>query len=555
MIFILLLEVLFVNTYTNKISELYGDGAKRALREDALMVKELTKGYTKSNFQDMFGNVKKRFTLIDENGNILYDSERYTKEDEMANHKAREEVREALETGEGFAIRKSKTLRENMAYYGLLNVDTNGEKTVIRTSISYDEEIKDLRYLLMNQIFFFLILNMAIYICYKNYLKRDLFKRIETMREALESGDEIKTIYAKGDAWLVKFWKVVRDWQKENLENIRKLNEEKMRLKRVISAVDLSIILVNEDSKIIMKNNSLGYLYANGKMDSLYEKVKYIEILNVINKGMKTKENIKEEIFISKLKKYLLITVKYMEFKKEFLITVKDITRSRELGEVQKNFIANVSHELKTPLTNIKGYLIALEDAPMELQKNFLEIIRSNVEKLENITMDFLNISKIESSKILNLAPVPFERLKDEVEKILNGKLKKSGAIIDYNLDLKDENNYMNIDFEKTVTILKNLIENGIIYNNKTPHIVVNIKEEEGRYNISVKDNGIGFPENEKENIFERFYRIDKARTSNVAGTGLGLSIVKETIEVCGGKIEVSSFENEGSEFCFTLLK
>ena len=233
----------------------------------------------------------------------------------------------------------------------------------------------------------------------------------------------------------------------------------------------------------------------------------------------------------------------------------RDITRSRELGEIQKNFIANVSHELKTPLTNIKGYLIALEDAPQELQKNFFEIIRSNVEKLENITMDFLNISKIESSKIINLAPVPFERVKDEVEKILNGKVKKSGAVIEYNLDLKDENNYMNIDFEKTVTVLKNLIENGIIYNNKVPHITVSIKEEDDRYRVSVKDNGIGFPEQEKDNIFERFYRIDKARTSNVAGTGLGLSIVKETVDICGGKIEVFSSENEGSEFIFTLLK
>ncbi len=540
-----------------KISELYSEGARRALKEDALMVKQLSGDYyTKANFQDMFGNVKKRFTLIDLNGNILYDSERYTKEDEMANHKNREEVKEAIETGEGFAIRKSKTLRQSMAYYGLLYEAPNGEKAVIRTSINYDEEINDLRTLLITQIFFFIMLNIAIYICYKNYLKRDLFKKIESMREALESGDEIKTIYSKGDVWLVKFWKVVRDWQKENLKNIKRLNEEKTRLKRVISAVDLSIILVDEESQIKMKNNALGYLYIAGKVDSLYKKVKYIEIINVISKGMKNKENVKEEIFISKLKKYLLVTVKYLEFKKEFLITIKDITRSRELGEVQKNFIANVSHELKTPLTNIKGYLIALEDAPPELQKNFLEVIRSNVEKLENITMDFLNISKIESSKIVNLAPVPFERLKDEVEKTLNGKLKKSGAELEYKLDIADENNYMNIDFEKTATVLKNLIENGIIYNNnKPPHIEVTIKEEEDRYKISVKDNGIGVPEMEKESIFERFYRVDKARTSNVAGTGLGLSIVKETVEMCGGKIEVSSHEGEGSEFIFTLLK
>lgn len=541
--------------YMGKISQVYGNSAKRILREDALMVKEMTNGYSKDNFQDMFGHVKKRFTLIDVNGNILYDSERYTKEDKMANHKNREEIKEAFQTGEGFAIRKSKTLRQNMAYYGLLYENNDGEKNVIRTSINYDEEIKDLRTLFITQIFFFIILNIAIYICYKNYLKRDLFQKIESMREALESGDEIKTIYAKGDVWLVKFWKVVRDWQKENLKNIRQLNEEKTRLKRVISAVDLSIILVDEESRIIMKNNSLGYLYTNGKMETLYEKIKYIEVLDIITNAIKNKEDKKEEVFISSLKKYLLVTIKYLEFKKEFLITVKDITRSRELGEVQKNFIANVSHELKTPLTNIKGYLIALEDAPQELQKNFLDIIKSNVEKLENITMDFLNISKIESSKIINLAPIPFERVKDEVEKILSEKVKKSNALVEYKVNLRDENNYMNIDFEKTVTILKNLIENGIIYNDKTPHIIVDIKEEDDRYRISVKDNGIGFPEQEKENIFERFYRIDKARTSNVAGTGLGLSIVKESIELCGGKIEVYSSENEGSEFVFTLLK
>ena len=539
----------------NKISEVYGNTAKRALREDALMVKELTNGYTKDNFQDMFGKVKKRFTLIDENGSILYDSERYRKEEKMANHRNREEIKKAFETGEGFSIRKSKTLRQNMAYYGILNENIEGEKTVIRTSIGYDEEIKDLRILLGTQILFFIILNLAIYVCYKNYLKRDLFKKIENMREALESGDKIKTIYAKGDVWLVKFWKVVREWQKENLRNIEKLKEEKTRLKRVIEAVDISIILIDKEFKIIMKNSALGYLYEKGKIDYFYKKIKYIEVLNIIKKGAKTKETLKEEIFILTLKKYLLVTVKYLEFKNEFLITIKDITRSRELGEVKKNFIANVSHELKTPLTNIKGYLIALEDAPSELQKNFLEIIKSNVEKLENITMDFLNISKIESSKIINLAPVSFERVKDEVEKILSEKIKKSRAIIKYNFELKDENDYMNIDFEKVVTVLKNLIENGIIYNDKIPEIIVTLKEKEDRYRISVKDNGIGFPKQEKENIFERFYRVDKARTSNVAGTGLGLSIVKETVNICGGNIEVTSKEGEGSEFIFTLLK
>lgn len=549
------LEILFVNNYTNKISQLYGDTTKRILKEDALMIEQMTDGYTRNNFQDMFGKVKKRFTLIDSKGDILYDSEKYNKENEMANHLNREEIKEAFTDGEGFAVRKSSTLRKTMAYYGLLHTDSNGEKTVIRTSIDYDEEINDMRNLLFTQILFFIILNIAIYICYRNYLKRDLFQKIENIREAIEGGDEIKTIYAKGDAWLIKFWKVVRDWQKENLKNIRKLSEEKTRLKRVISAVDMSIILVDKDSRIIMKNDSLGCLYENNKLEYLHEKVKYIEILNVINQGIASKEDLKEEVFITQLKKYLLVTIKYLEFKKEFLITVKDITRSRELSDIQKTFISNISHELKTPLTNIKGYLIALEDAPEDIQKNFLNIIKSNVEKLENITMDFLNISKLETSKIVNVAPVSFDKIEDELEKLLSERIKKKGAVIEYKLDLKDKNNYVLVDSEKVITVLKNLIENGIIYNNNKPYIIVSVKEESDKYIISVKDNGIGISELEKSNIFDRFYRIDKARTSNVAGTGLGLSIVKETIEVYGGELTLESKEGEGSEFIFTLSK
>jgi two-component system phosphate regulon sensor histidine kinase PhoR len=112
----------------------------------------------------------------------------------------------------------------------------------------------------------------------------------------------------------------------------------------------------------------------------------------------------------------------------------------------------------------------------------------------------------------------------------------------------------MKIDLDKVILILKNLIENAIIYNKNTPEILVSVKEQFDRYVISVKDNGIGINESDTFKIFDRFYRVDKARTSNVAGTGLGLSIVNELVHICGGEIQVSSSE-KGTTFLFTLIK
>ena len=138
----------------------------------------------------------------------------------------------------------------------------------------------------------------------------------------------------------------------------------------------------------------------------------------------------------------------------------------------------------------------------------------------------------------------------------LNERIKTSGANITYNLNLLNKENELKIDFEKILTILKNLVENAIIYRgNTTPEIEISIIETKNRYKIGVKDNGVGIAPEEVEKIFERFYRVDKARTSNKAGTGLGLSIVKELVERCGGKVDVISKEGKGTIFIFTILK
>ncbi|WP_319370960.1 ATP-binding protein [uncultured Ilyobacter sp.] len=539
----------------NMISNLYQEVAKKTLREDALLIKNIAGNNSREDFQDIFGSIEKRFTLIDSKGIVIYDSEKYDEESTMENHSTRPEVIDAIRDGQGFNVRKSRTLGEFLAYYAIPYTDEYGEDYIIRVARGYNSDYKNIRNILIEQIIFFIILNMFIHFSYKNYLKRHLFNKVDEIREALEAGSEVTEIYSKGDVWLVEFWKVVQSWQSKNIKNLERLNLEKQILRQVISSVDMSIVLLDENMKVILKNESLNYLYSFSQGGYYYQGMKYIEIINVVKKATVEKKDVKEDVYISKLKKYLVIGVKYLEFRNQFIITIKDVTRNREMMEVQRNFISNISHELKTPLTNIKGYLIALEDAPETMRGSFLKVVKNNVDKLENITMNFLNISKIENSKVLNLAPVSFEKIQEEIEKMLSQYIKSKNAEIIYSINLLDANNYMRVDFDKLTTILKNLIENAIIYNDKKPVIKIEIKEVYDRYKIVIEDNGLGIPKEEIDSIFERFYRVDKARTSNVAGTGLGLPIVEELVGICGGKIEVESKEGKGSLFRFFMLK
>ncbi|MGL5703656.1 MAG: sensor histidine kinase, partial [Cetobacterium sp.] len=320
-------------------------------------------------------------------------------------------------------------------------------------------------------------------------------------------------------------------------------------------SIDSSICLFDEKLGLIIKNSKFNYLYEKDKTNYL-NLIKDLEIIDVMKKAINEKQNQKSEVYILRLKRYFSVNVKYLDQDQRYLLSVKDITATKGMIEVQKTFISNVSHELKTPLTNIKGYVIALEDAPDPLKIQFIKTIKNNIDKLENIIIDFLNISKIESSNIVNIEKVPVSRVKTELQAVLNERIKSSDATISYNLNLLNKENELKIDFEKVLTILKNLVENAIIYRgNKVPEIEISIIETKSRYKIGVKDNGVGVGPEEIEKIFERFYRVDKARTSNKAGTGLGLSIVKELVERCGGKIDVISKEGKGTIFIFTILK
>lgn len=549
-------EILFVILNTSMLSNIYKETEKNILKEDTLLVKLVAHGKPFEEYDELFKDTNIRFTIIDYQGKVYFDSKQPNQE-VMDNHSGRQEVFSAIYGNSGFAIRKSKTLGSYYAYYATKYKLSPEDRYIIRISEDYTEKMEQIKTVACILTLFFIFLNFVSYFFYKNYLKRDLENKIKIMKGFLESGElERKIFYGREEKWLYEFWEILEEWQKNNLDNIAKLDFEKKILDLIISSVDAFIGLIDNNGNFILKNNSLNHLLI---VDSqkYTESFKYIEIITLIKNSISLKKNIRKEVYVNGIKEYFLITIKYIKKNDQFLVTIKDITSTRRTVEIQKNFISNVSHELKTPLTNIKGYLIALEDAPKEIRLRFLNIINNNVEKLENIVLDFLNISKIESSKILQIIPVEPKLIEDQIRESLFGIIKRKKAELNFNWNLLEINQGMiNTDKEKLIMILKNLIENGIIYNtSEIPSIEVYITEEKSKYLFSVKDNGIGIPQDKLKKVFERFYRVDKARTSNMGGTGLGLAIVKELVEQFGGEIVIESSEHEGSNFRFYFLK
>lgn len=538
------------------LSDIYKETEKNILKEDTLLVKLVAHGKPFEEYDELFKDTNIRFTIIDYQGKVYFDSKQPNQE-VMDNHSGRQEVFSAIYGNSGFAIRKSKTLGSYYAYYATKYKLSPEDRYIIRISEDYTEKMEQIKTVACILTLFFIFLNFVSYFFYKNYLKRDLENKIKIMKGFLESGElERKIFYGREEKWLYEFWEILEEWQKNNLDNIAKLDFEKKILDLIISSVDAFIGLIDNNGNFVLKNNSLNHLLI---IDSqkYTESFKYIEIITLIKNSITLKKDIRKEVYVNGIKEYFLISVKYIKKNDQFLVTIKDITSTRRTVEIQKNFISNVSHELKTPLTNIKGYLIALEDAPKEIRLRFLNIINNNVEKLENIVLDFLNISKIESSKILQVVPVEPKLIEDQIRESLFGIIKRKKAELNFNWNLLEINQGMiNTDKEKLIMILKNLIENGIIYNtSEIPSIEVDITEEKSKYLFSVKDNGIGIPQDKLKKVFERFYRVDKARTSNMGGTGLGLAIVKELVEQFGGEIVIESSEHEGSNFRFYFLK
>jgi len=286
------------------------------------------------------------------------------------------------------------------------------------------------------------------------------------------------------------------------------------------------------------------------------EDVKTYSLSRMIEHTLRKNKNHHREIqLVGNSQKYVDASVIRLihsreDFDQQVLVILYDLTESRQFERVQVDFVNNVSHELKTPVTSIEGFSETLlggaKNDPAKLD-HFLDIIHSESVRLSELIQDILSLSKVKKDN--NKADVV--NLRDDVEHILDHQ---SLSIKKHNLTVKKEftgNPEVTINKEKVNLVFRNLIKNAISYNKENGEIDIEVHHDdiENRIKLIVKDTGIGISEEDQGRIFERFYRVDRSRSLETGGTGLGLAIVKETLDTLDGDIRVESHQGLGTKF------
>lgn len=532
----------FINSYELNLTMI----ANSISFEIGKLYKE-NKTYEIDNFVKNIKTLKGyRITVIDKNGVVLGDS--IFNIEFMENHKSRPEVIEAINGNIGKSIRFSTTTNEDMLYIAV-PIKIDDETLIIRTSISL-KELNNVIFMLISEIITISIISLLVgfYFLYNNLKKlREAFELINLKISKIVKGEFKDKIIIKDE----QFKEIDNnlDILGENIKNLlNQVDIDKDRLNSILSSTDEVIFVLDKHGKITFANKKFEEFFneKNCINKFYWSIIKDLDILTFIETGLKREYFEKKEF--EKLNRFYIISKSPIEKTEEKVFTIFDITSIKKFEEIKRDFVKDASHELKTPITVIKGFIETIEDEVKN--KKYIEIIKRNLDRMINIINDLLTLSKLEDKKDIEIKEFDFKNTLQNVLKLFEKKIKDKG--LDLILELKSEDTKILGDEFKIEQVLINLIDNAINYTDKGFIKISFFKDNENAY-FEIEDSGIGIPKEHIDRIFERFYVVDKSRSRKSGGTGLGLSIVKHIILLHKGKIEVKSELGKGTKFKVTI--
>ena len=514
-----------------------------------------------------------RVTIIDHTGRVLVDSE--ADADKMENHANRPEVQDAFARGTGQSVHRSVTFGRELVYRAQRYDRAGSDPVVVRLAVPLSQI--DLSLVELRQ----RLLIATLVVLLSGGLVSFAFARIFAAR--VQRLQRFSQRIAEGD-----FRPLLREGPRDELSDLAdSLNQTAARLDRVIrllsgernrsSAILRSMVegvaVIDAEERLVFYNRAFSEILivdsANAEGRPLIEVVRNSDLVGLIRRALRGDEGLQSDITmgITQTRSFSITAapVKALDAPASgrdpqakpsgAVVVLHDVTELRRLERVRQDFVANVSHEFKTPLTAIQGFaetlLAGALDDP-ENNRRFLEIIRNHAIRLARLTNDLLKLARIEAGKMeVEFSSVSLlELIEGCTETTL---LKANRKEITLEITVPPQLPAVRGDAALLRDVLQNLLDNAIQYTPARGHVSVVATAGPREAVVTVADTGIGIPLADSERIFERFYRVDAARSREAGGTGLGLSIAKHIVEAHGGKLWVESTVGQGSKFSFSL--
>jgi two-component system phosphate regulon sensor histidine kinase PhoR len=511
--------------------------------------------------------IQGRITIIDLSGKVLADSERNQQElAAMENHAERPEIKSALSSGIGEELRYSSTLKIDMLYIAISIREGRGVIGVVRLALPLTQIQKQLA-AVRNTILVSLIFALGLAFVLGSLLAESIVKPINRIihgARKFSQGDFNYQILLDSKDEIGQLAEVLNKMAQDIEDKIKELEVRNQHLAAILQSMVEGIIVVDNRSRILSLNSPAERIFnitKNEAQNKLFlEVIPNNNIVDLINEVLEKKEFLSRELsLIWPVQKIFRIDVSPIFEKNRTsgcLIVIHDITEIRRLETMRRDFVANVSHELKTPLTSIKGFTETLLEGAWRDEKNvqhFLGIIREHAQRLDNLVNDLLSLAHMEVKDIsLDKSEIKIKELVDEILAGFSAQLKKRHIQAHNDLPLKLS---VKAHQDKLNQVFTNLVDNAIKFNKEGGSVRIYSRESADLIKIIVEDTGIGIPPKDLSRIFERFYRVDKGRSREMGGTGLGLAIVKHIVELHGGMVGVESNEGLGATFWFSLPK
>jgi two-component system phosphate regulon sensor histidine kinase PhoR len=496
-----------------------------------------------------------RITVILPSGVVIGDSNENPAI--MDNHASRPEVITAREGGVGKSIRFSMTLQKRMMYVAIPLKDKQKIVAIIRAALpvtAIDQELKTIQIKIMLGGLFIALLAAVISL----FVSRRIIRPIENLKQGAD-------FFARGDLSHRMAGTGLIEMARQLEERVNTIVRQKNELTAVLSSMTEGVIAVDMDERIISINKAAARIFENLPENllnrSIQEAIRIPDLQKFINKALSSKENIEEDITLYQGGERILYVhntpLEEADGRRSgILVVLNDVTHLRKLENMRKDFAANVSHEIKTPLTAIKGFVETLRTGdgvdPKETDR-FLAIIEKHVNRLTAIIEDLMKLSKIEKQDEKSEIHLEESSIKKTILSAIQICREKADAkhiTIDL---LCPEDMSAWIDSRLMVQALVNLLDNAINYSSEKSRIEISASLRDKELTVNVQDHGIGIPKMHLSRLFERFYRVDKARSRNLGGTGLGLAIVKHIAHAHDGHVSVKSTPGTGSTFSLHL--